>query len=385
VRGASTVVLAACRDYDKDRVLEAVRAALASFDVAGIARETSEAGTPVLLKPNLLMAVPAEKCVTTHPSVFSAVARVFQEHGARLTFGDSPNISSRPLAAARRCGLLEEAEALGIPLADFETGEDTSYPAGMQDRRFHVARGALEAGAIVNLPRLKTHALTVMTGALKNMFGVIPGGRKAGFHLSHPNVDDFSRMIVDLNGLVRSRLVVLDAVKAMQGNGPGSGELVDVGLLIVSDDPVAADAVGCRIMGIDPLSVPQIRIAHESGLGNAHPECIDLRGENIAHHIHRGFRIPPRIPTLRFPPFAVRFARDLVVPRPVIDASQCIGCGECVTACPTAPKSIAQKTDGGVPIYDYAACIRCSCCQETCRHGAISLRQALLAPRTRRA
>jgi uncharacterized protein (DUF362 family)/ferredoxin len=315
--------------------------------------------------------------------VFSAVARVFQEHGARLTFGDSPNLSSRPLAAARRCGLLEAADALGIPLADFENGEDVSYPLGMQDRRFHVARGALEAGAIVSLPRLKTHALTVMTGALKNTFGVVPGGRKAGFHLSHPNIEDFSRMIVDLNGLVRSRLVVLDAVKAMQGNGPGSGELVDVGLLIVSDDPVAADAVGCRIMGIDPMSVPQIRIAHESGLGNAHPESIDLRGEPLARYVQRGFKLPPRAPGVRVPTFALRIARDLVVPRPVIDSSLCARCGECVAACPTTPKSIALK-NGGVPIYDFTTCIRCSCCQETCRHGAISLTHALLGPRTRR-
>jgi len=383
VRGASTVVLAACRDYDGDRVLAAVRMALSGFDIAGIVRDTAAADAPVLLKPNMLMAAAAEKGVTTHPAVFSAVARVLQEHGARLTFGDSPNLSSRPLAAARRCGLLAEAEALGIPLADFENGEDVSYPQGLQDRRFHVARGALGAGAIVNLPRLKTHAFTVMTGALKNTFGVVPGGRKAQFHVSHPNMEDFSRMIVDLNGLVRSRLVVLDAVKAMQGNGPGSGELVDVGLLIVSDDPVAADAVGCRIMGIDPLSVPQIRIAHESGLGNAHPESIELRGENIAHYIQRGFRMPPRSASLRLPPFALRIARDLIVPKPVIDAALCTSCGECVTACPMTPKSIALK-NGGVPVYDFTTCIRCSCCQETCRQGAISLKQALLGPRTRR-
>jgi uncharacterized protein (DUF362 family)/Pyruvate/2-oxoacid:ferredoxin oxidoreductase delta subunit len=377
------VVLAACRDYDRDRVLTAVRLALSGFDVAGIVRETATSGKPILLKPNLLLAVPAAKGVTTHPSVFAAVARVFQEQGARLTFGDSPNLSSRPLAAARRGGLLAEAEAQGIPLADFENGMDVSYPGGMLDRRFHVALGAMEAGAIISLPRLKTHAFTVMTGALKNTFGVIPGGRKAGFHLSHSNMEDFSRMIVDLNGLVPPRLVVLDAVKAMQGNGPASGELVDIGLLIVSDDPVAADAVGCRIMGIDPLSVPQIRIAHESGLGNAHPECIDLRGESIAQYVKRGFMFPPRTPTLRLPPFLLRFGRDLLVPRPVIDAALCTKCGECVAACPTLPKALAQKPEG-VPTYDYASCIRCSCCQEGCRYGAISLKNALLGPRTRR-
>ena len=382
MRKASTVVLAACRDYDRDRVLAAVRSALASFDVAGIVGDAAAAGMPVLLKPNLLMAAPAEKGVTTHPSVFSAVARVFQENGARLTYGDSPNISSRPLAAARRCGLLDEAEALGIPLADFENGEDVSYPRGIQDRRFHIAHGALAAGAIVSLPRLKTHAFTVMTGALKNTFGVVPGGWKAQYHISHSNMDDFSRMIVDLNGLMLPRLVVMDAVKAMQGNGPGSGELVDIGLLIVSDDPVAADAVGCRIMGIDPMSVPQVRIAHESGLGNAHPESIDLRGENIAQYVQRSFKVPLRTPSFKLPPLALRIARSLAAPKLVVDASLCTQCGECVTACPMTPKSIARE-DGGFPTYDFATCIRCFCCQEACRHGAISLKPALLGPRTR--
>jgi uncharacterized protein (DUF362 family)/ferredoxin len=383
LRRSSTVVLAACRDYDRERVLFAVRQGLGHFDVARIAADADAAGKPVLLKPNLLMAAAPEKGVTTHPAVFSAVSRVMQENGARLVFGDSPNLSSRPLAAARRCGLLAEAEALGIPLADFENGSDVSHPRGMQDRRFHIARGVLDAGAIINLPRLKTHTFTVMTGALKNIFGVVPGGRKAELHLSHSNVEDFSRMIVDLNGLVLSRLVVLDAIKAMQGNGPGSGELVDVGLLIISDDPVAADAVGCRIMGIDPLSVPQIRIAHESGLGNAHPESIELRGENIAHYIQRSFQVPPRSPSLRLPPTALRIARHLIVPRPVIDLSLCTRCGECVTSCPMTPKSIAIR-NGGIPLYDYAACIRCYCCQETCRSGAISVKKAILGARTRR-
>lgn len=386
MRGISTVVLAACPDYDRDRVLAAVRTGLGHFNIDRIASDAAAIGKPLLLKPNLLMAVSAEKGVTTHPSVFAAVARVMQEHGARLVFGDSPNLSSRPLTAARRCGLLEEAEALGIPLADFENGTDVGYPQGVQDRRFHIARGVLDAAAIVNLPRLKTHTFTIMTGALKNTFGVVPGGRKAEFHLSHSDMEDFSRMIVDLNGLVPSKLVVLDAIKAMQGNGPGSGELVDVGVLIISDDPVAADAVGCRIMGIDPLTVPQIRIAHEIGLGNAHPESIDLRGENIAHFIQRSFKIPPRTPSLRMPPTVLRIARKLVVPRPVVDPALCTKCGECITACPMTPKSIAITLggNGGIPLYDYAACIRCYCCQETCRSGAISVKKALLGVRTRR-
>jgi ferredoxin len=274
-------------------------------------------------------------------------------------------------------GVLEEAKALGIPMADFETGEDVSYPEGAQNRRFHVARGALNAGAMINLPRLKTHSLTLMTGALKNTFGVVPGGRKAEFHIKHPDVEGFSRMIVDLNGLVRSRLVVMDAITAMEGNGPGSGDLVDVGLIIISEDPVAVDAVGCRIMGIDPLSVPMIRIAHELGLGNADSENIDLRGELLAGHARQGFKLPPRSPAERVPRIVFRLAKDLVVPKPVIDPATCIRCGECVTACPTTPKALTQAK-GAVPRYNYSTCIRCYCCQETCREGAISVKPALL-------
>jgi uncharacterized protein (DUF362 family)/Pyruvate/2-oxoacid:ferredoxin oxidoreductase delta subunit len=373
----STVVLAACADYDRDRVYQAVCAGLDFFDVAGIVSKAADAGKPVLLKPNWLLPASPEKGVTTHPAVFSAVARYLKDRGAKLSFGDSPNPAFKSLAVARKSGVLEEAEALGIPMADFETGEDVSYPQGAQNRRFHVARGALAAGAIINLPRLKTHSFTFMTGALKNTFGVVPGGLKAEFHIKHPDVEGFSRMIVDLNGLVRSRLVVLDAIKAMEGNGPGSGDLVDVGLLILSEDPVAADAVGCLIMGIDPLSVPMIRIAHDLGLGNAHPESIDMRGEALAGHIRQGFKLPPRSPADRVPRIIFRLAKDLIVPKPVIDPASCIKCGECVTSCPTTPKALSQAK-GAVPRYNYATCIRCYCCQETCREGAISVKRAPL-------
>jgi uncharacterized protein (DUF362 family)/Pyruvate/2-oxoacid:ferredoxin oxidoreductase delta subunit len=378
VRQKSTVVLVRCLDYDPARVQMAVRTGLELLGVGALVAASASTGKPLLLKPNMLLGSPPEKGVTTHPAVFSAVARFLQEKGARLTFGDSPNGIFKPLTVARKTGILAEAEALGIPMADFESGKDVSFPEGAQNRRFHVAFGALNAAAIVNLPRLKTHSLTVMTGALKNMFGVVPGNRKAEFHVKHPDVEGFSRMIVDLNGLVRSPLVVMDAIRAMQGNGLSGGTLVDVGLLIFSEDPVAVDAVGCRIMGIDPMVVPFIRIAHERGLGNAHFESIELKGENLDAYVKSEFLVPIRAPVRGVERFVFRLAKELIVPKPVIDPVQCIKCGDCVTTCPTSPKSLSQE-NGGVPRYDYSTCIRCYCCQETCPQGAISVRQAPLA------
>lgn len=333
---------------------------------------------PILLKPNMLRPAPAEKGVTTHPAVFSAVARCLRERGARLTFGDSPNGIFTPIEVARRSGLLAEAESLGIPMADFQTGRDVSDATGGRFRTFPLARGILEASAVVNLPRLKTHSLTVMTGALKNTFGAVVGSAKAGLHITHPDGESFGRMIADVNRLVRSRLVVMDAIKVMEGNGPVSGRLVDLGLLIFSTDPVAVDAVACRILGVDPLSIPFIRAASETGLGAVREEEIEIRGEPLARYTGRRLAIPSRNLTRAIPPFLWKVAKDLLVAKPVIDPSACTACGECVASCPTSPKSLAQER-GKVPSYNYSTCIRCYCCQETCPEGAISVRPAPLA------
>ncbi|MCX7038719.1 MAG: DUF362 domain-containing protein [Spirochaetes bacterium] len=382
MRQPSPVVLVACQDYDRQRVEQAVRKGLAmlggDWPAPGLLAGATTQPGPILLKPNMLRPAPAEKGVTTHPAVFSAVARCLQDKGVRLTFGDSPNGLFSPLEVARQSGLLAEAEALGIPLADFETGRDVSDASGGRFRRFPLARGILEASAVVNLPRLKTHSLTRMTGALKNMFGAVVGSSKAALHITHPDGESFGRMIADLNRLVRSRLVVMDAITVMEGNGPVSGRLADVGLLIVSADPVATDAVACRILGIDPLSIPFIRAAWESGLGAAREEEIEIRGADLAHFTGRGLAIPARNPTRAIPPFLWRVAKDLLVAKPAIDPAVCIACGECVASCPTSPKSLAQER-GKVPSYNYSTCIRCYCCQETCPQGAISVRPAPLA------
>jgi uncharacterized protein (DUF362 family)/Pyruvate/2-oxoacid:ferredoxin oxidoreductase delta subunit len=368
---APVVVLVHCPDYEPRHVAEAVRSGLAHFDVPGIAAAART--LPVLLKPNLLHPAPPERGVTTHPAVFSEVARVFLEQGARVAYGDSPNGVFKPLATARTSGILAAAEELGVPMADFDAGRSVAYKNAGRIRQFHVANGALDASAIVNLPRMKTHGLTTMTGALKNLFGVVPGNRKMEFHLTCPDVESFSSMLVDLNLLIRPKLVVMDAIRAMEGNGPGSGSLVDIGLLLFSHDPVAVDAVCCRLMGVDPLSVDHIRMAHERDVGTADISSMDLRGESLERHVRTGFRLPTRSPTKGVPRSFMRVGKNLLVPRPVIDPRLCVKCGECVEACPTTPKALSQEK-GAVPRYAYADCIRCFCCQETCRKAAISVK-----------
>jgi uncharacterized protein (DUF362 family)/ferredoxin len=406
---ASAVVLASCPDYDPERVSRALEESLALIRFAGV-----PSSKPVLLKPNMLLGSDPDRGVTTHPAVFAAAARYFKTKGFSVVFGDSPNGMFKPRPVARRCGILAAAQSLGVSMADFESGEDVSYPAGVQNKRFHVATGVMASGFIVNLPKLKTHALTTMTGALKNMFGVIPGMRKAEFHLKHPDVEGFSRMIADLNGLVRSGLVVMDAVKAMEGNGPSGGSLVDIGLLLISRDPVAVDAAACRLIGVDPLSIDVIRMAEESGLGNASPggvRILTIGGARVeARQFALPFRGPPggKVPRVFF-----RFARNLAMSKPFIDAKRCARCGQCVEACPARPKALQAGSRGAgrrcrpgdgqggrraaanerrvggrqpalsrnasddIPHFTYRNCIRCYCCQEICPHGAISIQPSL--------
>jgi uncharacterized protein (DUF362 family)/Pyruvate/2-oxoacid:ferredoxin oxidoreductase delta subunit len=392
VNDTSVVVLARVASYDRAAVGRALRR---SFELLGAhlslvgpvtAPDASvdgvpvpSAGTgPVLLKPNLLAPAAPAECATTHPLVFAETARALRERGYALAYGDSPGFGHRLAATARRCGLADEAEPLGIPLAEFEHGVDVHRPSAIMHRQFHVARGVLGARALVNLPKLKTHGLATMTGALKNLFGVIPGFRKAEYHVTHPDLEGFSRMLADLNGLVRSSLVVMDAIRGMEGNGPRAGTPVDVGLLIVSDDPVAVDAVACRVAGIDPARVPLLAMAEEAGVGHAAPGLIELRGDPIEGLAPRRFVLPPANLARKVPPALFGWAKNLMVPKPVILPSRCRRCGECVKACPVQPKALAQEA-GGVPRYTYRRCIRCFCCQESCPYKAIEILPAPLA------
>ncbi len=150
----------------------------------------------------------------------------------------------------------------------------------------------LDADAIVNISKLKTHGLTAFTGAIKNVFGCIPGVRKGLFHVqAAENREVFAQMLVDLLGAVRPSVNVMDAVVAMEGEGPNAGRPKQLGIILASSDPVALDAVACAIVGIDPLSIDTTRLAAEQGLG-----CADFRGSRFVASASRTWRFPTSNP-----------------------------------------------------------------------------------------
>ncbi|MFW6180772.1 MAG: DUF362 domain-containing protein, partial [Spirochaetota bacterium] len=324
--------------------------------------------------PNLLAPDPPESATVTHPAVFEAAARILLDQGTRVCYGDSP--SFYPLERAlRKSGIQDAADRLGLEPADFSTRQRVYFEGGHQNRVFEVARGALEADGMVSLPKLKTHGFTLMTGAVKNQFGCLPGVQKSGFHAKLEEPEKFSTMLVDLTLFLRPRLYIMDAVLAMEGNGPRRGNPVPLGLIIMCSDPVALDTVAARVAGIDPGAVPPIVQGARNGLGTM--VDIQVLGERI-EEVKKKFSLPRYSGNFKaIPPVIRNLLKRIIVQQPVIQYDSCTRCHECQKICPTTPKSILIRERDNYPEHDYRHCIRCYCCQETCPVGAITIRTKL--------
>jgi len=361
----TAVSLVRCADYDRDRTLTAVRHAV---DLLGGIRAFVKPGDRVLIKPNLLKASPAAAAVTTHPEIVRAVIRLVHEAGGLALVGDSPGMG--PLRkVAEKAGILDVVSEESATLVDLDDAVAIGN-AGMF-HRFELARQAREADAIINLPKLKTHGMTTLTGAVKNLFGCIPGRRKVQWHfntgVSH---EAFARMLVELSAILRPRITIMDAVVGMEGNGPGSGDPREIGLILAGADPVAVDVISALVVGVNPERLPVVRAAVAAGIGHTRIDSISVLGEPLAGVIVRGFRLPPQEHTeWPLPEWLRKILKDALTTRPVIDHRACIRCGICQGHC---PRHAIGMTDKKIEIR-HRDCIRCFCCQEFCPQGAITV------------
>lgn len=361
----SAVALVRCPSYEKTCTEQAVRR---SVDLQGGIGTVVGPGSRVLIKPNLLKARGPEAAVTTHPEIVRAVIRLVQEAGGRASVGDSPGMGDLK-KVAEKAGLLDVIIEEGATLADFTDAVQVKNKGRFQ--RFEIARAVQEADVIINLPKLKTHGMTTLTGAVKNLFGCIPGKRKVQWHFNTGiNHDLFMRMLVELYVLLQPRFTIMDAVVGMEGNGPGSGDPREVGLILAGKDAVAVDAVAGQLVGVSPQQQPVLRAAAAAGAGETSLERIPVLGERIADCAVRPFRLPP--PThleWRLPEWARRSLKNAFTSRPVVHNQQCIQCGVCIQHCPQQ----AIKSEGHDLGIRYRDCIRCFCCQEFCPQGAITV------------
>ena len=369
---SAKVALIYCKEYTLDEVRKAVAS---GFSLLGGAEQFARPDENLLVKVNMLVGDVPEKCVGPHPMVFQAVLEKLLEAGSRVSFGDSPGFSS-PRAAARQAGLLPVADALNVPLADFETPVTQTYSDNHLIKQFTFAKAAVECDGLISLSKLKSHALTRITGAIKNQFGCIPGMLKMEFHTRLTDVNQFSQMLVDVNLALKPRLYIMDGIVAMEGNGPRNGTPRPMHVLLFSTDPVALDASVCRMIALDESLVGPITFGNEYGLGSS--QNITYVGEPIARFLTPDFNVN-RSKSSTTPntknSSSTNFMRRFVSPRPTIDAQKCISCGRCVEVCAAQPKALSWANGkDNPPVYDYGKCIRCYCCQELCPHEAITIK-----------
>jgi uncharacterized protein (DUF362 family)/NAD-dependent dihydropyrimidine dehydrogenase PreA subunit len=372
---SSLVALVKCDSYAPHIVEKAVRDGIAL--IGGI-ETILLPHEKVLLKPNILKGAEPDRAVTTHPEVFRAVAKIVKEYASNVRYGDSPGDPISTMGSYKKSGIAQVADELNIPTADFDHGKDCGFSEGIATRRLTIANAVLESDAVISLPKLKTHGLTRMTGAIKNQYGCIPGMVKGQYHAQFPDVFLFSKLLVDICRYVKPRLYVVDACIGMEGNGPQSGDPRKIGCLIISTDPVAADTIGCMIMNLDPSYVPPIVYGNEAGLGNCDRDNITIVGENIKDYIIKDYNVVRKAPSSLPKSRILGEVRRLFIPRPVIDKSKCIVCKKCIEVCPVDPKVLSVKQSKREPQYDYRRCIRCYCCQELCPAKAIYIHEPKL-------
>jgi uncharacterized protein (DUF362 family)/Pyruvate/2-oxoacid:ferredoxin oxidoreductase delta subunit len=367
----ATVSVVRCPDYGGAELAAALRQSLERL--AGPAAFIRP-GSRVFVKINhLSSSAPPEKAVVTHPLFVREVLRLFLDCGARLTVGDDIDTSQGD--GFSKSGIRRVCAELGARLVSLrETGFS---PVTLEDsisEKIYLAREVLEADFVLNLPKLKTHSFTVFTGAVKNMFGVIPHGLRLDFHRRFIRSDIFSRALVDVFAAARPGLTVMDAVVAMEGEGPSSGAPKKTGLILAGADGVAVDAVAGLIVGLSPSAVVTTSDAHRRGLGVGDPQLIEIVGEELTAVAVKGFRHSAAAVALFrgwLPAWIYAYVSGQLQLTPQVMAPRCRACGECLKICPARTIRLVQDQVR----VDEASCIHCLCCHEVCPHQALRLKQ----------
>jgi len=323
-------------------------------------------GKKVLLKPNVLRRAAPEEAITTHPAVLKAVLdRVLEDKPGALWVGDNPGLVGygNNEDCFKATGLMEAAGEHYVNISN----KSAARPFALaEEGSIQVSSAVLEADIVISLPKFKTHGLAVLTGAIKNSYGILPGALKGRMHQRAGNPIAFQRMILEVFKLRVPDLFIMDAILGMQGNGPASKDLRHIGLIMASDNAVALDAVMARMVGLEPEVLPVLALAAEQGLGSFGKDDICIDGECKPL---RDFILPPLPESGYAGPGLKQFMDNALTAAPVVNADLCIGCGECAAICPGK----ALTMQDGLPRVDRAKCIRCYCCQELCPQKSIQL------------
>jgi len=348
------VAIVRCKTYKQKEVDKAISEVLKLAEIELPKRKK------VLIKPNVVGYFKKnQEAITTHPSIIEAVCKILKTNNCKIYVGDSS--FTNPEIAFKKSGIERVAKKYG-KLIIFEQDKLVRIKdsKGKVLKSFYLSKTLRDVDLIVNIPKLKTHQLTKYTGAIKNLYGCIPGGMKQKLHAKAKNEKKFSKLLVDIYQNIKPEINIMDGVVGMEGKGPTSGKPKQAGYILASKNTVSLDVASSKLMGYKPKKILVIKEAIKRRLGNLKFELVGMK----------------ELPNLNFEKPVVRekFSKKILMKfkqKPIIvDEKKCVKCGLCAKKCPM--NAITLKP---YPVVDKKKCIRCFCCMEVCPQHALSLKE----------
>jgi uncharacterized protein (DUF362 family)/Pyruvate/2-oxoacid:ferredoxin oxidoreductase delta subunit len=366
----SKVIIKECKNYELSNLIEKINGGV---DLLGGWDQFIKPGMNVLLKVNLIGPKSPDSGAITHPEFVRAITRILISKDCNVWIGDSSGGAITGVAPTTKSILISGLDKVALEEGAQIKNFDKEGAIEVKDldsfgNVMYLAKPMFDADLIINLPKYKTHLMAVYTGAVKNLFGCIPGLKKAYYHKTAPTPEEFGKIIADINASSTIGLNIMDGIIAMQGEGPTAGETYSANKILISIDSVALDTVATKMIGLDIKDLPIYKETLERKLGEFNLSKIEIAGDYNDIPSLQNFKMPRQLKNngnskFYILPTVINFLKT----KPSIQSKLCKHCNTCVESCPMSAIDKATKT------IDYAKCIECMCCHELCMYKAVEL------------
>ena len=373
----SKVAMSACADYQPQNVQTAVDDILSQL---GGLQNFVKPNQKVFIKVNLVREMSPDKHGTTHPEVVIALVNELAKITPNIVVGDScGGLYTKGVmnTVYNKCKMTDISSRTIATLND-DFDFQTVDLNGKVMQKCEIINAFVNADVVINMTKLKTHSFAGYTGAVKNLYGLIPGLIKVELHSRFPDLGDFCNLLCDIEQYASQKIVlhVIDGVIGMEGAGPTNGKPKFIGQILASANPYDLDVVAVSLFG-KPFQMPLLQVAKERGLVSDDLSTIDFDFSTLEGKFVDDFDVPEVTSAntfLNMPKWVKKLAKTHLTKKVKIDKNKCRGCGKCVTHCPAQALKVVDKKAK----ISQSKCIRCYCCQELCPFDAVQLKKTLM-------